>query len=108
MPNAMQLSPRLVARFLRNWVTAVSLLVLVPGTGANARYESRIDGSAITITKFTGEESIAIIPDMINGVPVTKIGDNAFAANPRLTALVVPNSIEEIGEYAIRRLQKPD
>ena len=37
------------------------------------------------------------IPAEINGVPVTKIGDNAFASSKMLTNVTITNGITQIG-----------
>ena len=42
----------------------------------------------------------AIIPDELNGYPVTRIADGAFAGCTKLWHLVIPDSVTEIGESA--------
>jgi hypothetical protein len=56
----------------------------------------------ITITGYTGPgPGIAVtIPDTINGVPVTNIGDDAFANCGSLTSVTIPNSLVRIGTGA--------
>jgi hypothetical protein len=55
--------------------------------------------SAITITGYTGSASEVTFPSNINFLPVTTIGDLAFAyyAGPGLTNVTIPNSVTSIG-----------
>jgi len=57
------------------------------------------DGSAITITGYTGPGGSLDIPAAISGLPVTAIGNYAFY-NRRLASVIIPNSVTDIGSYA--------
>lgn len=60
------------------------------------------DGKVI-ITKYTGPGGQLTIPDKINGMPVTGIGNSAFAGCTGLTSVVIPNSVTDIGVLAFCR-----
>jgi len=51
------------------------------------------------ITKYIGTSKDVVIPRTINGIPVTGIGDEAFAGK-RLTSVTIPDSIRFIGNGA--------
>ncbi len=72
------------------------------GTYELLTYES--SGSAITITDCTipaGSDDVVLeIPAAIDGLPVTAIGDSAFAFCEGLTAVILPDSIVTIDDYA--------
>ena len=40
------------------------------------------------------------IPDTINGLPVTSIGDEAFYGCTSLTSVTIPDSVTSIGDWA--------
>ena len=50
------------------------------------------EGTEITIWGYVGPDGALVIPDTINGLPVTAIGDSAFGFH-RLTNVTIPNTI---------------
>jgi inosine-uridine nucleoside N-ribohydrolase len=54
----------------------------------------------ITITKYNGSGGPVTIPAMINGLPVTSIGNNAFRSCTSLTSVTISNSVTSIGIFA--------
>lgn len=66
---------------------------------AEAQFNFTTNGHAITITGFTGTNPLVTIPNMINGYPVTSIGDSAFQYSI-LTNVIIPNGVTNIGEAA--------
>ena len=58
------------------------------------------NGSAITITGFNDSPTQISIPDTINDLPVTTIGDYAFATCLSLTSIAIPNTVTSIGSDA--------
>ena len=57
-------------------------------------YESK--GKEITITGYTGTSSIVVIPELIEGLPVTTIESGAFKNNMTMTRIEVPSSVNRI------------
>jgi hypothetical protein len=75
---------------------SISATAQIPFTYTN-------DNGHITITKYTGDGGALIIPDTIDGLPVTRIGDSAFyEASGLLSSVIIPNSVTSIGESAFR------
>ena len=56
----------------------------------------------VVITKFIGSETEVVIPDEIDGLPVTEIGEWAFFCCTGLTSITLPKGLETIGEMAFR------
>lgn len=67
-------------------------------TGGSLYYE--IENEGIRITDFHGMAAEAVIPDRIEGYPVTEIGKKAFLSKKRLRRVALPESIREIGDWA--------
>ena len=79
------------------------------GTGSEStiqpRYEYTLsknaqDEDVATITKYYGSVAAIIVPDTIDGYPVVAIGNEAFRGNKYLTAILIPDCITSIGDYA--------
>ncbi len=60
------------------------------------------DGTAVTLTGYAGGEVILVLPDSIDGVPVTVIEEGAFEGLGNLKALYIPDSVKAIGFGALK------
>jgi hypothetical protein len=58
-----------------------------------------VNNNTAAIAGYLGSNSDITIPAMIDGIPVTKIGDRAFAYSS-LTNVTIPNSVTTIGASA--------
>ena len=66
-------------------------------------FEYEIDEGRVTITGYTGKDRDVVIPDEIEGLPVTRIGSYAFQyCALGLTSITLPNSITTIGDRAFQ------
>lgn len=65
------------------------------------------DTGTITITGIDETVTGTVeVPPMINGYPVTAIGQNAFFGMTEITSIVLPSSIETIGMMAFSKCEK--
>jgi hypothetical protein len=84
---------------MRNIVFAFSLCLL----SAQAQFDYTTNNGTVTITSYTGPGGSVTIPDTINGLPVTSIGDYAFywrtSLGVTLTSITIPGSVTSIGVY---------
>ena len=65
----------------------------------NYEYELINDNSEIRITKYLSNKYEVIIPSIINGKPVTEIGDGAFNGRP-INSVTIPETVVSIGSGA--------
>ena len=75
----------------------------VPFSGHQAvllPFDYTVSNGAVTVTGYTGSYGDVTIPDTINGLPVTGIGDHAFDANTNLAAIAISASVASIGTAA--------
>ncbi len=62
-------------------------------------FDYGITGGKAYITAYKGLSPIVVIPEEIDGAPVVSVCA-AFSENTKLTHIVLPDSLEEIGDYA--------
>ena len=58
------------------------------------------DGNGVKILKYNGSAKSVVIPSEIEGLPVKEIGRDAFRSNDTMKSVIIPDSVEEIGESA--------
>ena len=63
-------------------------------------FDINIYDTYAVIIKYKGEDSEVVIPEEINKIPITEIGDNAFKENKNIEKLIIPSSITTIGKSA--------
>ncbi len=81
--------------------TFISISCIQNKTKTLFRYE--IINNGIKITEYFGNEESVVIPDKIDGKPVTVIGDNAFYQHTQITSVVLPESLTVIEGAAFYR-----
>ena len=94
-------NPLTGAAGLRRFVAALLLLWLLLALPAvvHGQYTYTTTNNQITLTGYTGSESVLILPATINDLPVTCLGASAFQ-NSSLTGVTIPNSVTSIGANA--------
>jgi hypothetical protein len=80
------------------FLTLAALVPLAAQTGSD--FAIKPDGNGVIITKYKGREESVTIPAIIDGKPVTGIGERAFSGNNRLTSITLPSGITSIGKDA--------
>jgi hypothetical protein len=76
------------------------VLLLAPPAAVRAQFTYATNGGTITITYPSCPAGALTIPSVINGLPVTAIGANAFEFCRSLTSVVISNSVTTIGRVA--------
>lgn len=77
--------------------TAITSTTLTEGDFEYVAYDKYVE-----ITRFSISSSVTdvVVPSRIDGLPVTKIGAQAFIERPRIESITLPEGIESIGEEA--------
>ena len=79
------------------------------------KYLKKISG--IKIRKYIGDRNSVtsiVIPDMIDGLPVTEIGDYAFSGYSNLLTIKIPDTLKSLGAFAfydcyrLTKIELPD
>jgi len=86
--------------YLINWAikkyTPSSVIPYTNGFGYST------NSNSVTILGYNGSNSIVTIPSFIAGLPVTSIGDYAFANQSSISSITIPNSVTNIGFYGFK------
>ncbi len=72
-------------------------------TESTASLTYRRNGNSYTVTGMTGTETAVIVPSEYNGLPVTTIGESAFAYsrhNEKIDSVTIPDSVTTIERNA--------
>jgi len=59
-----------------------------------------IENGEVTITGYIGSATEVVIPEKIEGYPVTSIGDEAFSRWSSSTSITIPDGVTSIGDHA--------
>ena len=67
-------------------------------------FEYKIVGDTVTVTHYNGEETNVVVPDTIEGLPVTTVGEyfirDGNNLNRTVESVILPDSITKICDYA--------
>lgn len=73
---------------------------IIPDYLTKMNFEYTISNNEVTITRYIGEDSNVIIPDIIENLPVVAIGDSAFRYDSNIISITLGNNITKIEEGA--------
>lgn len=63
------------------------------------------NGSTIQINGYKGKGGNIVVPDEIEGSPVTRIADNAFKGCDDVAGVALPQNLQYIGSHAFYSLE---
>jgi len=67
-----------------------------------ADFQYSMNNEEVTITKYNGLGGMVVIPNTIDGYPVTSIRNNAFYDCKTLTSITMPDNLKNIGTSAFQ------
>ena len=76
------------------------LLLSAPAGAEIGDYTYTTTAGTVAITGYKGPGGPIIIPDTIEGLPVTSIADRAFFGCTIITRVEIPNTVTHVGDYA--------
>lgn len=82
------------------WLLAVLVVGASHLTTAAQDYTFTINTGAVTITGYTGPGGPVRVPPAIDGLPVTSIGEGAFADSFGVTSIAIPDTVTNVGLLA--------
>ena len=65
-------------------------------------FETKAEGSGISITKYNGTSDFVSIPAKIGGKNVVSVSASAFAENQTLKTVVIPQTVKKVGQNAFK------
>ena len=101
-------SPKNTARHVRTAGAALLLLLALSAEAQPQGLDYITTNDTITITFYGGPDSDLVIPETIDGLPVTTIGERAFTWTDLytpLTSITIPQSVTTIGKWAFAYCQ---
>ena len=88
--------PQRARHHICRWCLLPLLLLLARPAAVEAQFLYTTNNGTITITRYTGPGGAVTIPSTLNGLPVTSIGDSAFAGCSGLTSVTMGPSVTSI------------
>ena len=85
--------------FLLFGVFYFSIMMISCNAAEHFEYVITEDNRAV-VTKYTGRDTVVNIPSELGGAPVCTIGAESFLGCERITAVMIPESVTSIEEYA--------
>ena len=83
-----------------NGITCSYVATISPST--DFTYEELEDGT-LKITGYTGSDTVVVIPQTIDSMSVTQLGNSIFSNNSTVTSIYIPEGITTIGTYVFSK-----
>jgi len=94
-------SDNVIAAYDLATLTQTSVLSSVPpAASAGLQFTLINGGTAYSVSRGSLTAANVIIPAAYNGLPVTEIAAGGFSNHSVMTSIVIPDSVESIGDYA--------
>ncbi|MDE6411025.1 MAG: leucine-rich repeat domain-containing protein [Clostridia bacterium] len=58
-----------------------------------------IENNTFCVAGYKGDEENVVIPERVNGAPVTVLFDKLFRGHPEIKSVKIPDTVTDIGEF---------
>lgn len=96
---------RFIAAFVAIMVLALVSVTGLAADGGPTEWKYSVTEDGIEIQGYTGSSEDIVIPDEIDGMPVTRIGQDAFR-NGTMRSVEVPDSVDHISSFVWKDCKK--
>ncbi|MDE7158140.1 MAG: leucine-rich repeat domain-containing protein [Clostridiales bacterium] len=72
-----------------------------------------IENNTFCVSGYQGDEAHVVIPDRVNGAPVTVLFDKLFRGHSEIQSVKIPDTVTDLGEFVfdgcmnLRRIELP-
>ena len=88
------------------WTLTPVATTTTQNSGTTDGFQWERAGNGIKIIDYSGTATTVRIPDQINNLPITVIGNSAFSMKRNITSITIPNSVTTIEDYAFARSER--
>ncbi len=65
-----------------------------------------IENGTYCVTGYQGDEAHVVVPERVNGAPVTVLFDKLFRGHPEIETIKIPDTVTDLGEFVFDGCEK--
>lgn len=95
-----------LSTIITTFIMVLGLSIMVSAETEGLVFTQDPEGTAYSLTGYSGDATEVVIPATYEGLPVTSIGESAFKDCEEITSVSIPSSVTIIKNYAFRSCDK--